>query len=267
MYPWKPRQKATFALEVYDCLVFSDLNSSAHLKNNYASRVDVEVAPPLFQPQQQQQQQQQQRVSRGFSSGSGGGGLPGGAVTPAGPPRGDYHTDSAESLREIPVSSTRAGGNPVPRGIPSRQSASDVIYTYDVQNGGLLRSHVHSSEKPKRKKRSTTPHGKAKRSHTPRRSNSNPIQYYNNPEFDPNDNVNTNATFSTTLENTDISMGTRTLPDTDLANGFPSGSTQKRADVPPLDLGELAVDSDSDDVVTKPATHNHKKLKRIVTKI
>ena len=72
---------------------------------------------------------------------------------------------------------------------------------------------------------------------------------------------------SSTLGATDVSMGTRTLPETEILDGKPPLRRQRsHRDVPPLDLGELSGNSDSE----IPGTHTggkKRKKKSLVTKI
>ena len=218
-----------------------DLHSSTR---SYSSRVDVDISPTTIQELPP----------------------PGGASIKAAGPATEYHSDSAESLTEIPVSSTRTGGNinALPGGLFNNNPA-----TGGVIHGGFSRNTLPSTKKVSTKKKKHSSSSSGRKPLSP--SDSQRLQNINN-NYNSSMNGDVNGSgppqdtlVSSTLGATDVSMGTRTLPE--ILDGKPPLRRQRsHKDVPPLDLSELSGNSDNE--ITGSHTGGKKRKKKsLVTKI
>ena len=195
----------------------ADLHSSTR---SYSSRVDVEISPARLPPL---------------------------SMKAAGPAK-DYNSDSAESLTEIPVSSTRTG---------NINSSPGVLYNTGVTHGGFSRSTLPAARKVSKKKKHSVNRKPLSPGDSQRFSNSSITGDLNN--------SGQQGTLSSTLGATDVSMGTHTLPQTEIIDGRPPVRRQRsHRDVPPLDLSELSGNSDNETTVH---SSSKKKKKKLVTKI
>ncbi len=239
-------------------LCIADLHDS----QNYASRVDVEiVAPPpprAVVPTSRRN-----------------------PVTPAASNALGYRSESAESLCEIPVSETQTGRSALQQGPHLPPKPSDVVYSYDVRNGGFSRSTLPAAKKisSKRKKRLHSSNSIKKRPlpllpgdsqnfQGDRTQNEESLtQSIMEAQTQPGDSdvvfhnsggvLQRETTPSFTLGATDISM----------TNGHVTAAAPKRMDVPPLDLGELASVNSDTEVVIHSKTHGKKKKRKVITKV
>lgn len=172
--------------------------------HSYSSRVEVEVSPRNLQP------------------------LPPVAIRPAGPPSQVYDSDSAESLQEIPISSTLSGNmysggrsphNFMPNGNLSGSTGSGKV------SGQSNRGHRHKKRLPDGDFTS------------PSHSNSGR-------------NLSLNGASLT-------SFPLKDMPSTEIPP--PSRKAQRRQDVPPLDLSSFNEDSDENSLSTRKKKSKRKK--------
>ena len=179
---------------------------------------------------------------------------PSASVKAAGPAK-EYHSDSAESLTEIPVSSTRTGGN-------INASPGDLF------NNNFSRNTLPSAKKVSTKKK----HSSSSKKPLSPSDSQKVLNINNNYNSSMNGDVNVSGPphdtlLSSTLGATDVSMGTRTLPETEILDGKPPLRRQRsHKDVPPLDLSELSGNSDNE--ITGSHTGGKKRKKKsLVTMI
>ena len=225
--------------EIFMVSFILDLHSSTR---SYSSRVDVDILPTKIQALPP----------------------PTASIKAAGPAK-EYHSDSAESLTEIPVSSTRTGGNinASPGRLFNNNHASGMTH------GGFSRNSLPSTKKvsTKKKKHSLSSGRKPLSPRDSQRLHNINNNYNSSMNGDVNGSGPPQDTLlSSTLGATDVSMGTRTLPETEILDGKPPLRRQRsHRDVPPLDLSELSGNSDNE--ITGTQTGGKKRKKSLVTKI
>ena len=230
----------SFYSEMFMVSFVLDLHSSTR---SYSSRVDVDILPAKIQALPP----------------------PVTSIKAAGPAK-EYHSDSAESLTEIPVSSTRTGGNinASPGGLFNNNPAAGVMH------GGFSRNTLPSTKKvsTKKKKHSLSSGRKPLSPRDSQRLHNINNNYNSSMNGDLNGSGPPQDTLlSSTLGTTDVSMGTRTLPETEILDGKPPLRRQRsHRDVPPLDLSELSGNSDNE-ITGSHIGGKKRKKKSLVTKI
>ncbi len=182
-------------------------------------------------------------------------------------------SDSAESLTEIPVSATISGtlhSNNLQNGAAKYMDSSVVHGGYTGNN--TLPRDTKSARTKRKMQREGNNNLDIQQQPNSSSSSGRGTDRYNSPHGVNRGDAYGNGTFPSsglsslaTTGATDISMGTHTLPSTQILD--PSAlrrSNSRHRDVPPLDLGELSGQSDNEAV---GSTSNKKIKKKVVTQI
>ncbi len=188
-------------------------------------------------------------------------------------PGADGDSDSAESLTEIPVSATISGtlhSNNLQNGAAKYVDSTVVHGGYTGNN--TLPLDKKSARTKRKMQREANNNLDMQQQPNSSSSSGRGTDRYNSPHGMNRGGAFGNGTFPssglstlTTTGATDISMGTHSLPSTQILD--PSAlrrNNSRHRDVPPLDLGELSGQSDNE---AAGGSSNKKSKKKVVTQI